>query len=81
MKKGRTSWKKWISAALFIALWGSNLGCSAQSEEKRPVEKSAGKPPVAVEASKARASDILDGIDVVGSLSPKFGADVRSEYT
>ena len=81
MKKGRTSWKKWISAALFIALWGSNLGCSAQSEEKRPVEKSAGKPPVAVEASEARASDILDGIEVVGSLSPKFGADVRSEYT
>ncbi len=81
MRKGMTSWKKWISAALFIFLWMSIHGCSAQSEEKRPVEKSAGKPPVAVEASKAGASDILDGIDVVGSLSPKFGADVRSEYT
>ena len=70
-----------ISAALFIFLWMSIHGCSAQSEEKRPAEKSAGKPPVAVEASKATASDIVDGIDVVGSLSPKFGADVKSEYT
>ena len=81
MRRGMTSWKTWVSAALFIALWGSNLGCSAQSEEKRPAGKSGGKPPVAVEASKARASDILEGIDVVGSLAPKFGADVRSEYT
>ena len=40
-----------------------------------------GKPTLAVEASKATPSDIMDGIDVVGSLSPKFGADVRSEYT
>ena len=81
MRRGMTSWKTWVLAALCIALWGSNLGCSAQSEEKRPAEKSGGKPPVAVEASKARASDILEGIDVVGSLAPKFGADVRSEYT
>ena len=72
-----TPWKKWIWAVLFISLWG----CSAQSEEKQAGEKSAGKPPTAVEVTKATASDIMDGIDVVGSLSPKFGADVRSEYT
>ena len=81
MRKGKTSWKEWVSAALFFFLWMIIHGCSAQSEEKRPVEKSAGKPTVAVEASKATTSDIMDGIDVVGSLSPKFGADVRSEYT
>jgi membrane fusion protein (multidrug efflux system) len=62
---------------LLISLWE----CSAQSEEKRAGEKSAGKPPVAVEVTKATTSDVMDGIDVVGSLSPKFGADVRSEYT
>jgi len=79
VRKGKRSGKKWISAALFLFLWMIIHGCSAQSEEKR--EKSAGKPAVAVEVSKATASDIVDGIDVVGSLSPKFGADVRSEYT
>ncbi|MGA2956753.1 MAG: efflux RND transporter periplasmic adaptor subunit [Thermodesulfobacteriota bacterium] len=81
MRKGKTSWKEWVSAALFFFLWMIIHGCSVPSEEKRPVEKSASKPTVAVEASKATTSDIMEGIDVVGSLSPKFGADVRSEYT
>jgi RND family efflux transporter MFP subunit len=31
--------------------------------------------------TKAAASEIVDGIDVVGSISSKFGADVKSEYT
>jgi RND family efflux transporter MFP subunit len=56
-------------------------GCSVGSEEKRPVEKAAAKPPTAVEVTKAAASEIVDGIDVVGSISSKFGADVKSEYT
>jgi len=81
VRKGKTSWKEWVSAALFFFLWMIIHGCSVPSEEKRPVEKSASKPTVAVEASKATTSDIMEGIDVVGSLSPKFGADVRSEYT
>ncbi len=56
-------------------------GCSAQSEEKKTAEKAAGKPPVAVEVAKATASEVVDGIDVVGSTASKFGADVKSEYT
>jgi len=67
--------------ALFIFLAAVAGGCSAQSEDKKPAEKAGGKPPVAVEATKATASDIVDGIDVIGSLSSKFGADVKSEYT
>ena len=43
-------------------------------------EKADGKPPVAVEVSKVSAMDFTEGIDVVGSLSAKFGADVKSEY-
>jgi len=73
--------KKCVWAALFIFLGVIAYGCSVQSEEKRPVEKAAGKPPVAVEVTKATASDIVDGIDVVGSISSKFGAEVKSEYT
>ncbi len=64
---------------LFVGVWV--LGCSAQSQEKTAVEKTTGKPPVAVEVSRAKASDVEDGIEVIGSLLPKFGADVRSEYT
>jgi len=67
--------------ALFIFLGAVVGGCSAQSEDKKPAEKAGGRPPVAVEATKATASDIVDGIDVIGSISSKFGADVKSEYT
>jgi membrane fusion protein (multidrug efflux system) len=73
--------KKCVWAALFIFLGAIVYGCSAQSEEERQAQKAPGKPPVAVEVTKAPASDIVDGIDVVGSISSKFGADLKSEYT
>lgn len=73
--------KKCVWAALFIFLGAIVYGCSAQSEEERQAQKAPGKPPVAVEVTKAAASDIVDGIDVVGSISSKFGADLKSEYT
>ncbi|HWU37310.1 MAG TPA: efflux RND transporter periplasmic adaptor subunit [Candidatus Acidoferrum sp.] len=77
----RRTMKLCVWATLFIFLGAVAGGCSARSEEKKPAEKALGKPPVAVEATKATASDVVDGIDVIGSISPKFGADVKSEYT
>ncbi|MBP1712211.1 MAG: efflux pump, family, rane fusion lipoprotein [Deltaproteobacteria bacterium] len=56
-------------------------GCSAVGEEKKTPEKAKGKPPVAVEATKVSAADVAEGIEVIGTLAAKFGADVRSEYT
>ena len=35
---------------------------------------------MAVEVTKVSTADLTEGIDVVGSLSAKFGADVKSEY-
>lgn len=73
--------EKALLGVLLLFLMAGPYGCSAQSEEKRAGEKPAGKPPVAVEVTPALASDSVEGIDVVGSLSAKFGADVKSEYT
>ena len=56
------------------------FGCSAVGEEKKTPEKAKGKPPVAVEATKVSAADVTEGIEVIGTLAAKFGADVRSEY-
>ncbi len=57
------------------------MGCSATTgEDPKKIEK-VGKPPVAVEVFKVSASTVSEGIDVVGSLSAKFGTDVKSEYT
>ena len=75
MKKGFI-----IKAALF-ALGLGIYGCSATGEDKKPNEKIAQRPVVAVEVAKAAASTVIDGIEVIGTLSPKFGADVKSEYT
>jgi RND family efflux transporter MFP subunit len=57
------------------------FGCSAVGEEKKTPEKAKGKPPVAVEGTKVNVADVTEGIEVIGTLAAKFGADVRSEYT
>ena len=41
----------------------------------------AGRPPVAVSVEPAAAADLQETIDVVGTLEPKFTADVKSEVT
>lgn len=75
MKKGFI-----LKVALF-ALWVGIYGCSATGEDKKPNEKVGQRPPVAVEVTKATAANITDGIEVIGTLSSKFGAEVKSEYT
>ncbi len=66
---------------LLVLLLAGLTGCSAQSQENTPAPKASTRPPVAVEVIAAKAADMIDGIDVVGTLSSKFGADVKSEYT
>ena len=69
-----------ISGVWLLILWIGLSGCSGKGESKDPSGKTTGRPPVAVEVIKAATADFTEGIDVVGSLSPKFGADVKSEY-
>ena len=68
-----------ISGVWLLMLWIGLSGCSGKGESKDPGGKTTGRPPVAVEVIKAAIADVTEGIDVVGSLSPKFGADVKSE--
>jgi len=70
---------KYIFLFSFILMFAA-AGCSAVGEEKKTPEKAKGKPPVAVEATKVSAADVTEGIEVIGTLAAKFGADVRSEY-
>ncbi|MBI5583618.1 MAG: efflux RND transporter periplasmic adaptor subunit [Deltaproteobacteria bacterium] len=72
--------KKIWRAGLVCLLAGSLLGCSASKSEKDPQVKAAGKPPVAVEAVRVQARDLIEGIDVVGSLAPRLESRVKSEY-
>jgi membrane fusion protein, multidrug efflux system len=72
---------KWTAVLILLLCAAGIYGCSAQSKEEGPAPKAATRPPVAVEVTPAKAADVFEGIDVVGSLSAKFGADVKSEYT
>ncbi len=73
--------KNRIIRLLLLILMIAVGGCSAVGEEKKPPEKAKGKPPVAVEVTKVNAADVAEGIEVIGTLAAKFGAEVRSEYT
>jgi membrane fusion protein (multidrug efflux system) len=75
MKKG------FIRKVALFALWVGIYGCSATGEDKKPNEKVGQRPPAAVEVTKVTAANITDGIEVIGTLSSKFGAEVKSEYT
>jgi RND family efflux transporter MFP subunit len=55
-------------------------GCSGQGSSSPQNEKTATRAPVAIEVTKARTMSVTEGVDVGGSLQPKFTADVRSEY-
>jgi RND family efflux transporter MFP subunit len=44
-------------------------------------EAAVARPPVAVDVVRVAPSDVTETVDVVGSLAPKFVADVKSEVT
>ncbi len=72
--------RRFVSGVVLLILWFAFSGCSDKGDSKNPDGKTTGRPPVAVEVAKAEVVEFTDGIDVVGSLSPKFSADVKSEY-
>jgi len=54
-------------------------GCGNETEEKKPLNLDHSV--ISVETSKVTVQDIVEGINVVGTLSPKFQTEVKSEYT
>jgi membrane fusion protein (multidrug efflux system) len=72
--------RRYALGAVLLTLWIGFSGCSSKDSSKNPDAKTTGRPPVAVEVTKVGTRDLIEGIEVVGSLSPKFSADVKSEY-
>ena len=56
----------------------AGAGCSKKTEAEAP---KAEKPAIAVTAVAAKTADLQESVEVVGSLEPKFSADVKSEVT
>jgi RND family efflux transporter MFP subunit len=69
----------WGAAAAAL-IWLAASSCSKTTEGQKSLEEKGVRPPVAVETSAVQARDMIEGIEVVGSLAPKFEAKVKSEY-
>ncbi len=55
----------------------ANIAACGKNDTKKSVEVA--KPPVAVEVQAAAPSNVSDGIEVTGSLEPKFSVDVKTQ--
>ena len=65
-------------AGVGLLLIAAILTAACSSKADNPT---GGRPPVAVETAAAAAGTIEESVEVVGSLSPKFEAEVRAEYS
>ncbi len=65
-----------IPAAVYLI-----AACSGGGEAGKQAAPEAVRPPVAVEVAVAASGALTEGIDVTGTLAPKFEVDVKSELT
>ncbi len=70
----RTIW----AAGLVLA---AAAGCTRGHVSEPAAAPGAGRPPVAVTVETAATATLVDAVDVVGSLEPKFSADIKSEVS
>ena len=71
--------KKYMLLALMLLIISYVSGCSGKGDAKSGKSDKAERPPVAVETSPVAASEMLEGVDVVGSLTPKFETEIKSQ--
>ncbi len=70
-----------IVIILLLVLWAGTAGCSREVNGKADQARNGGRPTVAVEVATAGLGAITETVDVVGTLAPKFQAEVKAEYS
>jgi len=63
-----------------LAAFLAAAGCSSKEGIGNAKTVAAAKPAVSVDAEVAAAGDVAEGIEVVGTLSPKYQAEIKPEY-
>ena len=64
-----------------MILGSAAVAAAACSNDSAGETKASSRPPVAVSVARVVATDLQERLEVVGSLEPKFSADVKSELT
>lgn len=65
--------------ALLLLMLSYVYACSSKGDAKNEKAKETQRPPVAVETLSVVPTEMAEGVDVVGSLTPKLEADVKSQ--
>lgn len=73
---GRKSLSLWLVVSLCLV-----LSACLTKDDNRPPEPVSDKPAVAVETAPVTAADLTDSIAVVGTLTPKTSAEIKSQVT
>jgi RND family efflux transporter MFP subunit len=68
-----------LGAAVLAAILAAG-GCSSKEGVDKAKAATTGKPPVSVDAVNAATGDVTEGIEVTGTLSAKYQAEIKSEY-
>ena len=72
--------KKFALLIIFLSMLVLSFGgCSPKGDATTGKDGKAERPPVAVETLTAATSEITEGVDVVGTLTPKFETEVKSQ--
>lgn len=79
MRTIRTVETRLLAVAVAVA---ASAACGTRADTAREGETATpGRPPVAVTTAPATTGELTETIEVVGSLSPKFSAEVKSEVS
>jgi len=72
--------RRFALGAAALAVFLVAAGCSPKEGDGKAGIPPAGKPAVSVDALIAATGDVAEGIEVIGTLSPKYQAEIKPEY-
>ncbi len=72
--------RRFALGAAALAVFLVAAGCSPKEGDGKAGIPPAGKPAVSVDALIAATGDVSEGIEVIGTLSPKYRAEIKPEY-
>jgi membrane fusion protein, multidrug efflux system len=63
-----------------LAVFLAAAGCSSKEGGGKAGNRPEGKPAVSIDAANVATGEVAEGIEVTGTLSPKYQAEMKSEY-
>ncbi len=70
-----------LRALPLLLLAAIAAGCSGPAGSEAEAGKEAGRPTVAVDTARATSTDLEESVEVVGALTPRTEAEVKSEFS